>query len=55
MIDTTTTDLDQALAALGGCDFAFDTTGVPKVIEAAIRSLKVCGQLALVGASRRAR
>ncbi len=52
VIDTTTTDLDQALAALGGCDFAFDTTGVPKVIEAAIRSLKVCGQLALVGASR---
>jgi aryl-alcohol dehydrogenase len=51
VIDTTTTDLDEALAAIGGCDFAFDTTGVPKVIEAAIRSLKVCGQLALVGAS----
>ena len=51
VIDTTTTDLDQALASLGGCDFAFDTTGVPRVIEAAIRSLKVCGELALVGAS----
>ncbi len=51
VIDTTTTDLDKALASIGGCNFAFDTTGVPKVIEAAIRSLKVCGQLALVGAS----
>lgn len=51
VIDTTTTDLDQALAAGGGCDVAFDTTGVPRVIEAAIRSLKVCGQLGLVGAS----
>ena len=51
VIDTSTTDLDQALASIGGCNLAFDTTGVPKVIEAAIRSLKVCGQLALVGAS----
>jgi aryl-alcohol dehydrogenase len=51
VIDTTTTDLDQALAKLGGIDVAFDTTGVPKVIEPAIRALKVCGQLGLVGAS----
>lgn len=50
-IDTSTTELDAALAALGGVDSALDTTGVPKVIEAAIRNLKVCGQLALVGAS----
>jgi aryl-alcohol dehydrogenase len=51
VIDTSTTDLDQALAQIGGCDRALDTTGVPKVIEAAVRSLKVCGEVALVGAS----
>lgn len=50
-IDTSTTDLDQALAEIGGSDCALDTTGVPRVVEAAVRSLKVCGQLALVGAS----
>lgn len=51
VIDTSQTDLDQALADLGGCDLALDTTGVPKVVEAAVRALKPCGQLALVGAS----
>jgi aryl-alcohol dehydrogenase len=51
VIDTSATDLDKALAEIGGADFALDTTGVPKVLEAAVRSLKTCGQLALVGAS----
>jgi aryl-alcohol dehydrogenase len=51
VIDTSSTDLDKALAGLGGCDLALDTTGVPKVLEAAVRALKPCGQLALVGAS----
>jgi aryl-alcohol dehydrogenase len=51
VIDTSNTDLDKALAEIGGVDHALDTTGVPKVLEAAIRSLNVCGQLALVGAS----
>jgi aryl-alcohol dehydrogenase len=51
VIDTSQTDLDKALAELGGCDVALDTTGVPKVVEAAVRALKPCGQLALVGAS----
>ena len=51
VIDTSTSDLDTALADIGGCDAALDTTGVPRVIEAAVRSLKPCGQLGLVGAS----
>lgn len=51
VIDTSNTDLDKALAEIGGTDYALDTTGVPKVLEAAIRSLNTCGQLALVGAS----
>jgi aryl-alcohol dehydrogenase len=51
VIDTSGADLDRALAEIGGVDRALDTTGVPKVVEAAIRSLKPCGQLALVGAS----
>jgi len=51
VIDTSQTDLDQALAAIGGIDLGLDTTGVPKVIEAAVRALKPCGQLALEGAS----
>ena len=51
VIDTSATDLDKALAEIGGADFALDTTGIPKVLEAAVRSLKTCGQLALVGAS----
>ncbi len=51
VIDTSTTDLDKALTEVGGADYALDTTGVPKVLEAAIRALKNCGQLALVGAS----
>jgi aryl-alcohol dehydrogenase len=51
VIDTSSTDLDKALAEIGGVDHALDTTGVPKVLEAAVRSLNSCGQLALVGAS----
>ena len=51
VVDTSQADLDKALTEIGGCDLALDTTGVPKVIEAAIRGLKPCGQLALLGAS----
>jgi aryl-alcohol dehydrogenase len=43
--------LDEALAALDGIDYALDTTGVPAVVEAAIRALKKRGELALLGAS----
>jgi aryl-alcohol dehydrogenase len=50
-IDTTEADLGAALAALGGIDRALDTTGVPKVIEAAVNALNPRGELALVGAS----
>jgi aryl-alcohol dehydrogenase len=50
-IDTSETDLAAALAAVGGIDRALDTTGVPKIIEAAAGALKPCGELALVGAS----
>jgi aryl-alcohol dehydrogenase len=45
------TDLAAALAALGGIDYALDTTGAPKVVETAIGALKVRGELALIGAS----
>jgi len=51
VIDTSSTELDKALGELGGCDAALDTTGVPRVIEAAVGALKPCGQLGLVGAS----
>jgi len=50
-IDTSQTDLAAGLAAVGGVDRALDTTGVPKVIEAAFGALNACGELALVGAS----
>jgi aryl-alcohol dehydrogenase len=49
-IDTAGSDLDAELAKLGGVDRAIDTTGVAKVIEAAVRALKPRGELALVGA-----
>jgi aryl-alcohol dehydrogenase len=52
VIDTSATDLDAALPALGGVDRGIDTTGVPKVIEAAARALNRCGELALVGAGK---
>jgi aryl-alcohol dehydrogenase len=45
------TNLDEALAAFGGLNCAMDTTGVPSVVEAAIRALKIRGTLALIGAS----
>jgi aryl-alcohol dehydrogenase len=50
VIDTGATDLDAALTKLGGVDRAIDTTGVPRVLEAATRALNKCGELALVGA-----
>ena len=52
VIDTSTADLDAELTKLGGIDRAIDTTGVPKVIEAAARALNRCGELALVGAGK---
>ena len=54
VIDTSRVNLGEALTALGGIDRAIDTTGVPKVIEAAVAALNRCGELALVGASSRA-
>lgn len=52
VIDTSAIKLDEALAAVGGVELALDTTGVPALLEATVRHLKVRGVLALVGASR---
>jgi len=51
VVNTADANLDQALAAFGGLNFGMDTTGVPVVVEAAIRALKIRGTLALIGAS----
>jgi aryl-alcohol dehydrogenase len=51
VVNTAQTNLDEALGAFGGLDIGMDTTGVPAVIEAAVRALKVRGTLALIGAS----
>jgi len=51
-IDTKTQDLAQALEALGGLDFAIDTSGVPRLVEAAVAALRVRGTCVLLGASR---
>jgi aryl-alcohol dehydrogenase len=50
-IDTSKQNLVEALAATGGLDFAMDTSGVPKLIEAAVGALKTCGTCVLLGAS----
>jgi len=50
-IDTSKQNLAEALAALGGLDFAMDTSGVPKLIETAVGALKVLGTCVLLGAS----
>ena len=50
-IDTSKEDLAEALTALGGLDFALDTSGVPKLISAAVDALKTRGTCAIVGAS----
>jgi aryl-alcohol dehydrogenase len=50
-LDTSGTDLDTALSSFGAVELTIDTTGVPRVIEALIRNLKVRGQLILLGAS----
>lgn len=50
-IDTSKENLAEALQALGGLDFAMDTSGVPKLIEAAVAALKVRGVCAVLGAS----
>jgi aryl-alcohol dehydrogenase len=49
-IDTSKENLGERLAELGGLEFAMDTTGVPKVIEAAIGALKPGGTCVMVGA-----
>lgn len=51
VVDTSKTNLDEALTAFGGLNYAMDTTGVPAVIEPAVRALKTRGTLALIGAS----
>ncbi|RJG08269.1 NAD(P)-dependent alcohol dehydrogenase [Massilia cavernae] len=51
-IDTSKQDLEEALASLGGIDFAIDTSGVPKLIEAAVAALRTCGTCVLLGASK---
>jgi aryl-alcohol dehydrogenase len=51
IINTAESNLDEALAAFGGLNRAMDTTGVPGVIESAVRALKIRGVLVLVGAS----
>lgn len=50
VIDTSTTDLAEALKRLGGVDFAIDTTGSPAVLEATLAALKPDGTLAILGA-----
>lgn len=50
-VDTSWENLSDALAALGGVDQAIDTSGVPRVVEAAVASLNPCGTLVLLGAS----
>lgn len=49
VIDTSTTDLDAALKALGGVDYVVDTTGAPRLVEAAVRVLNAQGEVALIG------
>lgn len=51
-IDTSEQNLVEALAALGGLDYAIDTSGVPKLVEAAVGALKNCGTCVLLGASK---
>ncbi|MGK2911151.1 MAG: NAD(P)-dependent alcohol dehydrogenase [Sphingobium sp.] len=55
-IDPTGADLAQAVRAIvpDGVDFAFDTTGVPAVIEAGLASLGSHGAIGLVGVPRSA-
>lgn len=50
-IDTSQVDLAKALEALGGLDYAIDTSGVPKLVEAAVAALRNCGTCVLLGAS----
>lgn len=51
IIDTSSQDLGEALAALGGVDQAIDTSGVPALIAAAVGALRERGTCVLVGAS----
>jgi aryl-alcohol dehydrogenase len=51
VIDTSEEDLGSRLAAMGGLDYAIDTSGVPAVIEAMVASIRARGACALVGAS----
>jgi aryl-alcohol dehydrogenase len=52
VIDTTITDIGEALLALGGVDRALDTTGATSVLEPAVKALNPRGVLALAGASK---
>jgi len=51
IIDTSQADLAKALEDLGGLDFAVDTSGVPRLVEAAVAALKTRGTCVLLGAS----
>ncbi|MBB35117.1 MAG: alcohol dehydrogenase [Hirschia sp.] len=51
-IDTSKQDLAKALEELGGVDHAIDTSGVPKLIAAAVAALKERGTCVLLGASK---
>lgn len=44
-------DTDEALTELEGLDYAIDTSGVPIVIESAVRGLKEGGECILLGAN----
>jgi aryl-alcohol dehydrogenase len=50
-VDTSSENLAERLAALGGIDFAIDTSGVPLLVQAAVGALRTCGTCVLLGAS----
>ena len=50
-INTSSENLAERLAALGGIDFAIDTSGVPLLVQAAVGALRTCGTCVLLGAS----
>ncbi|MCA8094845.1 NAD(P)-dependent alcohol dehydrogenase [Burkholderia anthina] len=49
-IDTTSQNVADAFPALGGLDAVIDTSGVPKLIEAAVGALRTRGTCVILGA-----
>lgn len=45
-------DLSEQLLAMGGMDYALDTTGIPSIAETAFNALKKRGMLVCVGVSK---